>query len=74
MPDLLIRGVDRRTIEHYDALAAQRGISRNELLASELNTAAAPQERRKITQDDLRRCRAAFIDLDNPEIMAGAWA
>jgi hypothetical protein len=72
MPDVLIRGLSDAAVARIDADAASRGLSRNEYLRrrfeAERSTAAG-----KLTVEDLRRAAAASKDLDDPQVMEGAW-
>ena len=59
---------------HIDAAAAARGLSRQEYLRRRFEVERSEgQSQSKLTLDDLRRAATAAADLDDPDIMAGAW-
>jgi len=75
MPDILIRDLPEHVIAAIDADAARLGLSRNEYLRRELATKAAIEKpRRKVTVDDLKRLSSLISDLNDPDVMAGAWS
>lgn len=73
MTDILIRGLSPQTVAHIDAQAASLGISRNEFLRRQLDSAAATDPTATITQADLRRASRAADDLDDADVMSAAW-
>lgn len=74
MADVLIRGLTEAAVAHIDATAAARGLSRNEYLRRRFETERSEgQSRGKLTLEDIRRAAAAAADLDDPEVMDGAW-
>ena len=72
MSDVLIRDVPDEVLAAIDARAAMLGISRVEYLRRRLaqDVAVAVVS---VTAADLQRFGAAFADLADPEVMAGAW-
>ena len=75
MPDILIRDLPEDVIAAIDASAARLGLSRNEYLRRELATKThIDKPRRKVTVDDLKRLGSLISDLNDPEVMAGAWS
>jgi hypothetical protein len=74
MPDVLIRGLSDATIARIDADAAARGLSRNEYLRRSLEAERSPNATGgQLTVSDLRRAADAAKDLDDPQVMEGAW-
>ena len=69
---MLIRYVPDHVLKMIDARAAKLGISRVEYVRRRLaqDASVAPVT---VTVDDLERFSAAFPDLADPEVMAGAW-
>ena len=72
MTDILIRDVPDAVVSAIDAKAARVGLSRSEYLRRALD-----RERQShpitVTVDDLATFAELFRDLDDPEIMGGAW-
>lgn len=75
MADVLIRGLSDSAVARIDADAAARGLSRQEYLRQrfEAEGSVAGTGRARLTMGDLRRAAAAAADLDDPEVMDGAW-
>jgi hypothetical protein len=74
MADVLIRGLSEAAVAHIDASAAARGLSRQEYLRRRFETERSEaQSQGKLTAEDMRRAAAAAADLDDPEVMEGAW-
>lgn len=74
MADVLIRGLSEAAVAHIDASAAARGLSRQEYLRRRFETERSEgQPHAKLTLDDMLRAAAAATDLDDPEVMKGAW-
>lgn len=73
MTDVLIRDVPEDVIASIDAHAAKLGLSRNEYLRRRLRQ-EAQRGNQTTTLEDLRRIRTLFADLEDPEVMAGAWS
>lgn len=72
MTDILIRDVPPDVLAAIDAKAERQGLSRSEYLRRQIALdAGSPAQR--VTVEDLRRSATAFRDLDDPEIMSGAW-
>ena len=72
MSDVLIRDVPEEVLTAIDARAAKLGISRVEYVRRRLaqDVAVAPV---LVTVDDLQRFAGTFVDLVDPDVMAGAW-
>ena len=72
MSDVLIRDIPEDVLAVIDAKAAKLGLSRTEYLrrrlAQDAMTAGAT-----VTAADLQRLASLFADLDDPDVMAGAW-
>jgi hypothetical protein len=73
MSDVLIRDVPEGVIAAIDAHAASLGLSRNEYLRRQLHQ-DAQRLRSAITVADLKRLSTLIGDLDDPEVMSGAWS
>ena len=74
MADVLIRGLSDAAVAHIDAAAAAKGLSRQEYLRRRFETERSEaQPRRNLTIEDMRRAATAAADLDNAELMEGAW-
>jgi len=71
MPDVLIRGLSDAAVARIDADAASRGLSRNEYLRRRFESERSAAG--KLTVEDLRRAADASKDLDDPQVMEGAW-
>lgn len=71
--DVLIRNVDDDDLRAIDALAARRGMSRNELLRQETHALAQRQAGEAVTVDDLRRSLALSADLLDQQVIREAW-
>lgn len=72
MPDVLIRDLPEHVVAAIDANAQRLGLSRNEYLRRTLAIEARP--RAKVTVADLKRSAGVFADLDDPDVMSGAWS
>lgn len=74
MPDILIRDLPDHVIASIDANAKRLGLSRNEYLRRRLTgEASAETPRRNVTVEDLQRLTSLISDINDPEVMAGAW-
>lgn len=74
MADVLIRGLSDAAVAHIDASAAARGLSRQEYLRRRFEAERSQgQPQSKLTVDDMRRAADAAADLDDPNVMDGAW-
>ncbi len=72
MPDILIRDLPEHVVAAIDANAQRLGLSRNEYLRRQLGTEARPHA--TVTVADLQRSAEVFADLDDPDVMSGAWS
>lgn len=72
MPDLLIRDVPEDVVAALDARAKRLGLSRTEYLRREMARSASTTEE-SVTVETLRRFSETFADLDDPDVMRGAW-
>ncbi len=72
MTDILVRDVPDDVITAIDARASRLGLSRSEFLRRRLaqEAAAGPHP---VTAQDLTAFAETFSDLNEPEVMAGAW-
>jgi len=73
MTDVLIRDVPEEDLARFDRAAAARQMSRPEYLRHKI--ASEPEPRRpKATLAAFQELAEAIRDLDDPEVMAGAWS
>ena len=72
MPDVLIRDLPDHVVAAIDANAQRLGLSRNEYLRRQLAAEARPHA--TVTVADLKRSAEAFADLNDPDVMSGAWS
>ena len=73
MTDILIRGVPAEVLAAIDAKAKRVGLSRTEYLRRALERERVP-EAAAVTVEQLRRVASLAQDLDDPEVMSGAWS
>ncbi len=73
MTDILIRDVPDEVLAAIDAKAKRVGLSRTEYLRRTLERERLP-EAAAVTVEQLRRVAALARDLDDPEVMSGAWS
>lgn len=73
MTDILIRNVPDDVLAAIDAKAKRVGLSRTEYLRRALERERLP-EAAAVTVEQLRRVAALARDLDDPEVMSGAWS
>lgn len=71
MADILIRDVPDDVVATIDARAKEMGLSRVEYIRRRLAHETPPRPR--CTRADLERFSETFADLNDPEIMRGAW-
>jgi hypothetical protein len=72
MTDMLIRDVPDDVVAAVDAHAGRLGLSRSEYVRRRLaQDAAVPGS--TVTVQDLARFTEVFGDLDDPDVMSGAW-
>lgn len=74
MSDILVRGVAEATVSEIDRRAAQQGLSRAEYLRRRLDAEYHTQPASPVTAADWQRFHDATADLDDPNVMAGAWS
>ena len=72
MVDLLIQDVPENVVTAIDAQARRLGLSRSEYLRRQMVTIAGSAEE-PVTVESLRSFGERFVDLDNAEVMRGAW-
>lgn len=70
MADVLVRKLSDEDLAALDARAGRLGISRNEYLRRLVHRDV---EVMPVTTHDLAQFAATFADLDDPEVMRGAW-
>lgn len=73
MTDILIRDVPDEVLAAIDAKAKRVGLSRTEYLRRALERERLP-EAAAVTVEQLRRVASLARDLDDPEVMSGAWS
>ena len=72
MTDMLIRDLPDNVVAALDAQAERLGISRSEYVRRRLTQDAATSGS-AVSTTDLARFAEVFADLDNPDVMSGAW-
>lgn len=73
MTDILIRDVPDEVLAAIDAKAKRVGLSRTEYLRRALERERLP-EVAAVTVEQLQRVASLARDLDDPEVMSGAWS
>ena len=73
MTDILIRDVPNDVLAAIDAKAKRVGLSRTEYLRRALERERLP-EAAAVTVEQLQRMASLATDLDDPEVMSGAWS
>lgn len=74
MTDILIRNVSDAAIAAIDAKASRVGLSRAEYLRRALERERTPAPNSDpVTASDLHRFADLASDLDDPDVMSGAW-
>jgi len=73
MADILIRDVPDEVVAAVDAKAKKVGLSRSEYLRRALDRERA-HDAGPVTVDQLRRMASLVGDLDDPDVMDGAWS
>lgn len=74
MADILIRDVSDDVVAAIDAKASRAGLSRAEYLRRALERERTPTpDSEPVTASHLQRLADLAADLDDPEVMAGAW-
>ena len=71
MPDITIRDLPEHVVAAIDANAQRLGLSRNEYLRRQLGTEARPHV--TVMVADLKRSAEVFADVNDPDVMSGAW-
>lgn len=74
MSDILVRDVAEATVTEIDRRASEQGLSRAEYLRRHLDAEYHRQPAAAVTTADWRRFHDATADLDDPDVMAGAWS
>ena len=73
MADILIRGIEKEVVVAIDASAKRLGLSRSGYLRRVLE-----RERQQgvgpVSVDHLRQMSELTADLDDPDVMSGAWS
>ncbi len=70
MTDLLLRNLSDEDVAAIDSRAARLGLSRNEYLRRLVHRDVDPGP---VTAADLAEFADTFVDLGDPDVMAGAW-
>lgn len=73
MTDILIRDVSDEVLAAIDARAKRVGLSRSEYLRRALDRERV-HDAGPVTVEQLRRVASLASDLDDPEVMSGAWS
>lgn len=73
MTDILIRDVPDEVLAAIDARAKRVGLSRTEYLRRALERERV-QDTGPITTEQLQRAATLARDLDDPDVMSGAWS
>jgi plasmid stability protein len=73
MTDVLIRDVPDEVLAAIDVKAKRVGLSRSEYLRRALERERV-QEAGPVTVDQLERAASLARDLDDPDVMSGAWS
>lgn len=73
MTDILIRNVPDEVLAAIDAKANRVGLSRTEYLRRALERERV-QDSGPITVEQLERAATLAGDLDDPDVMSGAWS
>ena len=73
MTDILIRDIPDEVIAAIDARAKRVGLSRTEYLRRALERERVDGTG-PVTVDHLERVASLTADLDDPEVMSGAWS
>lgn len=73
MTDILIRDVPEEVLMAIDANAKRVGLSRSEYLRRALDRERV-QDAGPVTVEQLRRVASLVSDLDDPDVMDGAWS
>jgi hypothetical protein len=73
MTDILIRDVPDAVLAAIDAKAKRVGLSRSEYLRRALDRERV-QNIGPVTVDQLRRVASLMTELEDPEVLAGAWS
>lgn len=73
MTDILIRDVPDEVLVAIDAKAKRAGLSRSEYLRRTLERERVP-DAGVVTVEQLERAASLARDLDDPDVMGGAWS
>ncbi|WP_436794615.1 type II toxin-antitoxin system VapB family antitoxin [Actinospongicola halichondriae] len=72
MTDILIRDVPEELLKVIDAKAKRVGLSRTEYLRRALERERVPTA--ALSVEDLAQAASLAQDLDDPDVMSGAWS
>jgi sulfite reductase beta subunit-like hemoprotein len=73
LTNILIRDVPDEVLAAIDAKARRVGLSRTEYLRRALERECVPMAG-SVTVEQLRRVASLARDLDDPDVMSGAWS
>jgi len=73
MPDLLVRGLSEQSIKTYDAEAALRHTSRNDVIVQRLEVPAPTRQPVELTDKHWQAFADAYPDLADDEYTDSAW-
>lgn len=73
MADILLRGIPDEVVAAIDAKAKRAGLSRTEYLRRALERERVA-DAGQVTVEQLQQLATLARDLDNPDVMAGAWS
>lgn len=74
MADILVRDVPEATVAEIDRRAGEQGLSRAEYLRRRLDAEYHPRPAPAMSSTDWQRFHDATTDLDDPDVMGGAWS
>lgn len=73
MPDILIRGLSKESVERIDAAASGLGLSRSEYLRRRFEDDRLEPDSAVVSDADWRRSAKELEGLGDPEVMDEAW-
>jgi hypothetical protein len=74
LADILIRGLSEVTVAEIDRRAGEQGLSRAEYLRRRLDAEYRSEAPVALTDADWGRLGRVSADLNDPEVMGGAWS